>query len=84
MYPQGRHRVHQPGVRLRCFGEVRRGSGGYEIYHPEYRLLEKLPETRLEDTLTPIYPSTEGLQQARLRSIIDQALARLDNAHQVT
>ena len=25
------------GTRLRCFGEVRRGPGGLEIVHPEYR-----------------------------------------------
>jgi len=74
----------KPGVTLRCYGEVRRGNAGYEIYHPEYRLLDKLPDQSLEDTLTPIYPSTEGLQQARLRSIIEQALARLDGGYQVT
>ncbi|MCB1671950.1 MAG: DEAD/DEAH box helicase, partial [Pseudomonadales bacterium] len=73
----------QTGVRLRCYGEVRRGSAGYEIYHPEYRILSGDHGTELEDTLTPIYPSTEGLQQARLRSIIDQALARMDSLHQV-
>ncbi|MEJ2416637.1 MAG: OB-fold nucleic acid binding domain-containing protein, partial [Exilibacterium sp.] len=24
-----------PGVRLRCFGETRRGASGIELYHPE-------------------------------------------------
>jgi ATP-dependent DNA helicase RecG len=74
----------QSGVRLRCYGEVRRGSAGYEIYHPEYRILDNGDSGGLENTLTPIYPSTEGLQQARLRSIIDQALARMDALHQIT
>ena len=27
----------QPGTRLRCFGQVRRGTSGLEMYHPEYR-----------------------------------------------
>ena len=66
------------GVRLRCYGEVRRGSAGYEIYHPEYRLLSESSNEGLEETLTPIYPSTEGLQQTRLRAIIEQAVALLE------
>lgn len=74
----------KPGVRLRCYGEVRRGSAGYEIYHPEYRLLEDDGDVQLENTLTPIYPATEGLQQSRLRSIIDQALGRMSRADDVT
>jgi len=74
----------QPGVMLRCYGEVRRGSAGYEIYHPEYSLLDKLTDPSLEETLTPIYPATEGLQQNRLRNIIDQALSRMERSDQVT
>ncbi|HBQ40073.1 MAG TPA: ATP-dependent DNA helicase RecG, partial [Halieaceae bacterium] len=30
----------QPGARLYCFGQVRRGANGFEIFHPEYRVLE--------------------------------------------
>jgi ATP-dependent DNA helicase RecG len=74
----------KPGVKMRCFGEVRRGSAGYEIYHPEYSLLDKLSDPSLEDTLTPIYPATEGLQQNRLRNIIDQALDRMGKSAEVT
>ncbi|MBT8145627.1 MAG: ATP-dependent DNA helicase RecG [Gammaproteobacteria bacterium] len=74
----------KPGVKLRCYGEVRRGSAGYEIYHPEYSLLDHLSDPSLQDTLTPIYPATEGLQQNRIRNIIDQALSRLERSDQVT
>jgi ATP-dependent DNA helicase RecG len=63
------------GQRLRCYGEVRSGPSGLEIIHPEYRKLAAGEEPRLEDRLTPIYPTTEGLQQFRLRGLIDQALA---------
>lgn len=67
-----------PGNRLRCFGEIRSGKTGHEIYHPEYQVL-KLGEVHpLPDRLTPIYPATEGLQQTRLRALIDQALLMLD------
>lgn len=68
----------KPGTRLRCFGEVRRGPQSLEMVHPEYQHCggdEPLP---LEDTLTPIYPTTEGLQQSSWRLLTDQALALLD------
>ncbi len=67
------------GARLRCHGEVRRGPLGLEIVHPEYRHIG--PDTEaLEDTLTPIYPMTEGVTQGRLRALIAQALGELRSA----
>lgn len=69
-----------PGTRIRCYGEVRRGRSGMEIYHPEYKVLDAAREEPIADTLTPIYPSTEGLQQGRLRNVIGQALKLLDRA----
>jgi ATP-dependent DNA helicase RecG len=64
----------QLGTRFTCFGEVRQGPGGFEIIHPEYRLLRDKQDAEIDDTLTAIYPSTEGVQQGRLRSLTDQAL----------
>jgi len=64
----------QPGVKLTCFGEVRRGSTGFEIIHPEYRVLRDNQAAATNDALTPIYPATEGVQQGRLRNLTDQAL----------
>jgi ATP-dependent DNA helicase RecG len=65
------------GARVRCFGEVRRGPLGLEMVHPEYRMLRG-DSTPLEETLTPIYPGTEGVPQGRLRALIAQALAELE------
>ncbi|MDP3846951.1 MAG: ATP-dependent DNA helicase RecG [Pseudomonas sp.] len=65
------------GTHLRCYGEARPGASGLEIYHPEYRALTDNEPAALEQTLTPIYPSTEGLTQQRLRQLSEQALARL-------
>lgn len=65
------------GTALRCYGEVRPGATGLEIYHPEYRALSGAEPAPVEQTLTPIYPSTEGLTQQRLRTLSEQALARL-------
>ncbi len=67
------------GVRLRCYGEARRGSLGLEIVHPEYRRADGPDAQRTEDSLTPVYPTTEGVQQGRLRILT--ALA-LDDAEQ--
>ncbi|MCP3999849.1 MAG: ATP-dependent DNA helicase RecG [Gammaproteobacteria bacterium] len=61
------------GKRVRCYGEVRKGSAGLEIVHPEYRLITDA-SAPLADHLTPIYPSTEGVQQGRLRNLINQVL----------
>ena len=65
------------GVRVTCFGEVRKGGGGLEMIHPEYRLLRGEQDAATDDSLTAIYPATEGVQQGRLRNLTDQALKRM-------
>jgi len=64
----------QPGVHVTCFGEARKGSAGLEMIHPEYRILGKNQDAAINESLTAIYPATEGVQQGRLRSLTDQAL----------
>ena len=70
----------QPGAKLTCFGEVRRGSTGFEMIHPEYRLLRENRAAATNDALTPIYPATEGVQQGRLRNLTDQALRSMQES----
>ena len=66
----------RPGERLRCFGAVRRSPDGQpEMVHPEYRRADG--EMPVEDTLTPIYPGTEGISQTQWRRLCGQALALL-------
>lgn len=67
----------QQGTLIRCYGEARAGATGLEIYHPEYRALSAEQPITLDDSLTAIYPTTEGLTQQRLRSLAEQALAFL-------
>ncbi len=62
------------GSQVRCYGEVRRGRSGLELFHPEYRVVRENEEIVVENCLTAIYPTTEGLGQGRLRSIANQAL----------
>ncbi len=76
------HRQMNRGRRIRCFGEVRAGLGGREMIHPEYRLLEEGSVVPLETTLTPVYPSTEGVSQSLLRRLIQQALEFLGTGTQ--
>ncbi len=64
----------KPGVELRCFGEARTGSSGLEFYHPEYRQLSDAEPPPVEENFTPIYPSTEGITQPRIRNLCMQAL----------
>ncbi|HZJ93552.1 MAG TPA: ATP-dependent DNA helicase RecG [Thiopseudomonas sp.] len=64
----------EKGVQVRCYGEVRPGATGLEIYHPEYRVHNPDEEPALHTTLTAIYPTTEGLTQLRLRALCEQAL----------
>ena len=59
---------------LRAFGEVRLFSQRLEMTHPEYQLLDTETEIMVEETLTPIYPSTQGLSQTRLRQLIKKAI----------
>ncbi len=63
----------QRGVTVSCFGEARKGPSGFEMVHPEYRLLRGDQAVNTE-TLTPIYAATEGVQQGRIRNLTDQAL----------
>lgn len=65
------------GVTLRCFGEVRSGATTLEMVHPEYRPVTEGSEASVEESLTPIYPATEGVHQQTLRKLTDQALQML-------
>jgi len=65
------------GTRLRCYGEVRMGPAGPEIVHPEYRRVAVDVAVPAPESLTPIYPTTEGVQQGRLRMLTGLALAML-------
>lgn len=64
------------GARVRAFGEARAGATGLELYHPEYHLSGS--GTPVDEHFTPIYPTTEGLNQLRLRALVQQALGWLE------
>ena len=67
------------GSHVVAYGEIKRGQRGAEIIHPEYRITGQQQVTELQETLTPVYPATEGIRQATLRKLTDQALQLLDS-----
>jgi ATP-dependent DNA helicase RecG len=69
-----------PGTRVRIFGQVRLFNHLLEIAHPECAFSrEGNPFPPLQETMTPIYPLTEGLTQLTLRKVITQALLWLED-----
>jgi ATP-dependent DNA helicase RecG len=63
---------------IRAFGEVRTGKSNLEMMHPEYKIVDDPENTSLEESLTPVYPTTEGVKQLTLRNLTEQALKQLD------
>ena len=70
----------KPGTRIRCYGEVRHVAQGFEIVHPQYERLLDDAISVVEERLTPIYPTTEGLGHKRLAGVIERALKLLPDA----
>src|SRR6185312_10340384 len=67
----------QPGTRLLCYGEVRHAAQGLEMVHPNYQRLSGNVAASVDELLTPVYPTTEGLGPKRLAAVIGKALERL-------
>ncbi len=71
------------GLHILCFGEIRSGPTTLEMVHPEYQVVPQTEDdgesepTQMEESLTPVYPTTESLHQISLRKFTDQALVLL-------
>lgn len=78
-YPSQQRQVEK-GKRVRVRGEVRGGFSGQEIVHPRVTVADG----ELPDSLTPVYPTTDGLSQPALRRAIDQALNTADLSDTLT
>lgn len=72
------------GVRVRCYGDVKLGQKGFEIFHPEFQVIHPGQELPIEQHLTPIYPATDGLSQNMLRKLTSNALTLLEHGHGLT
>ena len=73
-YPSQQKQLAE-GKQIRAIGEVRTGYYGLEMVHPKCRAVED--DTPLQQSLTPVYPTTAGLSQTVLRKLIANALETL-------
>ncbi|MDH3761582.1 MAG: ATP-dependent DNA helicase RecG [Gammaproteobacteria bacterium] len=72
-------KLFEKGNWLRCFGEVRLAQGELEMIHPEIELIDIDDPAPLPQTLTPIYPTTEGLHQLSIKRILQQVIEKLES-----
>ncbi|MEM9103357.1 MAG: ATP-dependent DNA helicase RecG [Pseudomonadota bacterium] len=68
------------GSLMRCFGEVRRVGNKLSMIHPEYQVIGASDEKPLDETLTPLYPTTDGVKLQRLRKITQLACDYIQKA----
>jgi ATP-dependent DNA helicase RecG len=64
----------EQGRWVMAYGTVRYGAQGWEMVHPQYRVADNAEALKSEDRLTPIYPLTTGITQAKLGALVAQAL----------
>ncbi len=64
------------GKQLRIRGELRGNLFAREMVHPKYSVV--VGDQPLPKALTPVYPSSEGVSQALLRTAISRAIASAD------
>ena len=79
-FRDGQRRSLSAGLGISGFGTARRTRAGLEMGHPEYTLTESETQPKLPDSLTPIYPTTEGLGQTTLRKLVGAAFTILDQS----
>ncbi|MEZ9666692.1 ATP-dependent DNA helicase RecG [Vibrio breoganii] len=68
------------GKLVHAYGEIKRGNQGLEIVHPDFKFFNEGKAVASESSLTPVYPTTDGLRQLTLRTLTDQALELLDKS----
>lgn len=74
----GQQKALAVGVKIRCYGEAKLFGRQWQIIHPEYRRVDE--KSSVEECLTPVYATTEGLQQNMWRKLTAQALQYLSKA----
>lgn len=73
-FSRAQEKAFKRGAWVQCVGEVRFGAKTFELIHPEYSVLAEQPVEPNEKTLTPVYPTTEGIGQTVWRKLTDQVL----------
>ena len=78
-FNQQQAQAMQVGKQIRVFGEVRYFENSIDMIHPEYQICSPDELCTVEETLTPIYATTQGLSQNRLRQLVKIALNQYQN-----
>ena len=73
-FAMAQHKALETGKMIRCFGVITPGANGKQMIHPQYQVFEKDDVIEIDKNLTPIYPTTSGLQQNKLKKIIESSL----------
>lgn len=72
------------GASLLIVGEARLSRLGLEMIHPEYQLVPAGDTMPLAKTLTPIYPTTEGVSQRLWMKLSEHALSLLSQENDLS
>lgn len=62
------------GLKIKAYGEIKQGKFRLEMIHPQFNLKKSLTNQEENETLTPIYYTTDGLTQTMIRKAMKQAL----------
>ncbi len=73
-YPSTQQQLAK-GKKVRALGEIKQGYFGAEMIHPKIRSAE---QGGLAESLTPVYPTVNGLNQPALRRAAQAALEHVD------
>ena len=73
-FAMAQHKALEEGKMIRCYGNITPGPNGKQMIHPQYQIFEREQPIKIEDNLTPIYPTTSGLQQNKLKKIIETSI----------
>ncbi len=69
---------------VRCYGKTRKTASGIEMIHPQYQVIDPENPAPLSKRLTPVYPTTKGLSQTKLRQIVNAGLKeQLKNTEEI-
>ena len=77
-FAMAQHKALKEGLMIRCYGPVTPGPNGKQMIHPQYQIFDKSENLDIDNNLTPVYPTTSGLQQGRIRKVIRDSIAYCD------
>ena len=77
-FAMAQHKALKQGLMIRCYGSITPGPNGKQMIHPQYQVFDKSENLEIDNNLTPVYPTTSGLQQGRIRKVIHDSIAYCD------